>query len=375
MIRLTIPYIDNKEYQAVQEVLNSGFLVQGNKVAQFEQKIAQYVGTQYAVAVSSGTAALHLSLLAAGIGPGDIVAVTAYSWIATANVIELCGSQPLFVDIRPDTFNIDPNVLTGVIEKEIKNKGTSEGIKAVIPVHTFGQMADMTAISEIADKHHLTIIEDGACALGAKWDNKMAGMWGRLGCFSFHPRKAITTGEGGIITTDDKHLYTRLRALRNHGFDSEGESPDFIMPGFNYRLTEFQAALGIEQIKKLDRIIAGRKDLAAHYNALLKDTPFQTPMKLVQSDPIYQSYVILLPDSLIEKREKIIEKLRDNGIETTIGTLHMPMTQYFRERYGYKMGDFPITDHVSAKSMTLPLYLGLEKESQKMIIDQLLEFL
>jgi perosamine synthetase len=375
LIRLTVPYIDENEYQAVQGVLKSGFLVQGSNVARFEEEIARYVGTKYAVALSSGTASLHLSLLVSGVKPGDRVAVTAYSWIATANVIELCGAKPLFVDILPDTFNLDPDELVKVLEKELKGKKRTGDIKAVIPVHVFGQVADMEAIKEVADQYNLTIIEDAACALGAKWNNRQAGAWGSLGCFSFHPRKAITTGEGGVITTNDNDSYRHIRALRNHGFDADREPPDFIMPGFNYRLTEFQGALGIEQLNKLDQIIASRKELTSNYNLLLKNTPFKTPFNPLKSDPVYQSYVILLPDSLIEKREKIIEKLRSKDIETTIGTLHMPLTHYYRKRYGFRPGDFPVTDKISRSSMTLPIYMGLEKESQEKIVHQLLELI
>jgi len=253
MIRLTIPSIEEDDLQVAREALASGFLVQGARVAEFEKSIALYVGVKHVVAVSSCTAALHLSLLALDVRAGDLVLVTTYSWPATANVIELCGAQPVFVDIQPDTFNMDPGLLAGTLGKLMATAETARRVKAILPVHTFGQMSDITAIIEVAGKYGIPVIEDAACALGAKWEGRNAGSWGVMGCFSFHPRKAITTGEGGAITTNDDGLARKLRALRNHGLDPEASSSDFIMPGFNYRMTEFQAAFGTSQMKKLDR--------------------------------------------------------------------------------------------------------------------------
>ncbi|MGE5256419.1 MAG: DegT/DnrJ/EryC1/StrS family aminotransferase, partial [Hyphomicrobiales bacterium] len=269
MIRLTIPSIEDDDLKAVQEVLASGFLVQGPRVAAFEKQVAERAGTDFAVAVSNCTAALHLSLLALDIRPGDMVVVTAYSWVATANVIELCGAQPVFVDIQPDTFNMDPAVLESVLKRLMGNRETGRRVKAILPVHAFGLMADMTAIMAIANQYQLPVIEDAACALGASLNERPAGSWGRLGCFSFHPRKAITTGEGGMIVGKDGELIRRLQALRNHGQDPHSLSTDFILPGLNCRMTEFQAALGAAQMKKLDQIIWNRRRLANRYGELL----------------------------------------------------------------------------------------------------------
>ena len=373
MIRLTIPSIEEDDLQAVREVLASGYLVQGPRVAAFEQAVANYVGTKYGVAVSNCTAALHLGLLALGVQPGDLVIVTAYSFIATANVIELCGAQPVFVDIQPDTFNLDPNRLEETLNRLMASADTARRVKAILPVHTFGQMADMPAILELAGRYGLPVIEDAACALGATLHDRQAGSWGVMGCFSFHPRKAITTGEGGIITTDDSVLAHRLRALRNHGQDPDAASPDFIMPGFNYRMTEFQAALGLTQMVKLDRIIAARRRLAAQYDELLQDTLLRAPAVAPGSQPVYQSYVVLLPEGVAVRRAEIIARLKDQGIETTIGTWHMPMTMYFRSRYGYKVGDFPVSDEVFTRSMTLPLYEKLSYSQQEMVVQCLQE--
>jgi dTDP-4-amino-4,6-dideoxygalactose transaminase len=356
MIRLTIPTIEEDDLLAVREVLSSGFLVQGQQVKKFEQIVADYVGTECAVAVSSGTAALHLSLLALDMQPGDLVVVTAYSFIATANVIELCGAQPIFVDIQPDTFNMDPNCLDGVLRKLARDNEKRRRIKAILPVHTFGQLADMPAILEIAKHYEVPVIEDAACALGATLKGRQAGTWGLTGCFSFHPRKAITTGEGGIITTDNAELARKLRMLRNHGIDPDTQFTDFLMPGFNYRMTDFQAALGITQMAKLDRIIEDRRRSAKHYEKLLNGSQVQSPVSSTGSLPVYQSYVVLFPDEVSSHRDEIIALLYDNNLETSIGTWHIPMTRYYRSRYGFLESDFPNTDNIFKRALTLPLF-------------------
>ena len=386
MIRLTIPSIEDDDLAAVREVLASGFLVQGKHVAAFEEAVAAHVGVPHAVAVSNCTAALHLSLLALGVRPGDIVVVTAYSFAATANVIELCGARPAFVDIQPDTFNMDPRRLAETLGKRGKrgqatfprrksslSPFSTGPVKAILPVHTFGQMADMPAITALAAKHGLPVVEDAACALGAAWQGRQAGTWGTLGCFSFHPRKAITTGEGGMVVTNDAALASKLRALRNHGLEPDAASPDFILPGFNYRMTDFQGALGITQMVKLDRIIAARRRLAAHYDELLRGTPVQPPAVAPGSRHVYQSYVVLLPAQAAPRRAELIAALKAQGIETTIGTWHMPMLTYYRRTYGYREGDFPVADDVFARSLTLPLHERLGAQEQQQVVRALLE--
>jgi perosamine synthetase len=375
MIRLTIPSIEEDDLQAVREVLMSGYLVQGPTVAAFEQTVAAYVGARYAVAVSNCTAALHLALLALNIGPGDLVLVTAYSWPATANVIELCGAQPIFVDIRPDTFNLDPACLEKSLRRLMADTETARRVKAILPVHVFGQVADMPEILDLAGRYGLPVVEDAACALGATLHGRQAGTWGVMGCFSFHPRKAITTGEGGIITTHDPDLAHRLRSLRNHGLDPDASSPDFILPGFNYRMTEFQAALGLTQMAKLDRIVGARRRVAARYNELLLDTPLHKPTVNPDGEPVYQSYVVVLPQEVAPKRERMIHLLKSQGVETTIGTWHIPMTTYYRSRYGYRSGDFPTTDAIFACALTLPLFEGMEELQQSSIVQKALAVL
>lgn len=360
MIRLTVPTIEDDDLAAVRESLASGYLVQGRQVEAMEAEIRRIVQTEHAVVVSSGTAALHLSLLALGIGPGDRVAVPAYSFLATANVIEIVGATPVFVDIEAETFAIDPDALERAVSRE--------RIAAVMPVHPFGQVADMAGIAAAAPG--ATVIEDGAAALGATWLGRPAGGLGSLGCFSFHPRKAVTTGEGGAVTTNDAALARTIRALRNHGQDPDATTPDFILPGFNYRMTDFQAALGLTQLAKLERIIGGRRAAAARYDRLLAGSPVRAPLAHDGNEVVFQSYVTLLPGGV--DRGRLMGRLRDEGIETQIGTYHMPMTTWFRERYGYRPGDFPTTDDVAARALTLPLHPAIAPDDQALVVERLL---
>lgn len=371
MIRLMIPSIDERDMQAVREVLASGFLVQSRHVVAFEQAVASHLGVPHAVAVSNGTAALHLSLLALGIAKGDIVVVTTYSWPATANVIEMCGAEPAFVDIQGNTFNMDPKALDATLSQLMSNCSSASRVKAILPIHAFGQLADMPSILTIAGKYNLPVIEDAACALGASWQGRQAGTWGTMGCFSFHPRKAITTGEGGMIVTHDAALARQLRALRNHGLDPDCPQSDFFTPGLNYRLTEFQAALGVTQMQKLDHVIAVRRRLARRYDQLLAGTGITPPAVADDSQPVYQSYVTLLPARAAARRQEMITSLKQQGIETTIGTWHMPMLTYYRKRYGYVAGNFPVTDDVFARSLTLPLHEQLTDDDQRQVVDAL----
>jgi dTDP-4-amino-4,6-dideoxygalactose transaminase len=231
----------------------------------------------------------------------------------------------------------------------------------------------MPAILEIAGRHGLPVVEDAACALGARLRGRPAGSWGAMGCFSFHPRKAITTGEGGVVTTNDARLARQLRALRNHGQDPEAASPDFVLPGFNYRMTDLQGALGLAQMRKLDRIIAARRRLAATYDGLLAETPLTPPAVAPSSEPVYQSYVTLLPTRLAGRRDMLIRDLRADGIEAAIGTWHVPRTTYYRRRYGFDRGLFPVADEVFAGALTLPLHERLSRAEQEAVIRGVIE--
>jgi perosamine synthetase len=369
MIRLSIPSIEADDLKAVQDVLETGFLVQGANVLAFEKAVANQVGTKFAVAVSNGTATLHLALLALDLRPGDMVIVTSYSWLSTANVIELCGAQPVFTDIEPDTFNMSIQSLQDTLERLMANRDTARRVKAILPIHAFGLMADMPRILEIAEQYGLPVIEDAACALGASQQGQQAGSWGVMGSFSFHPRKAVTTGEGGIITTNDPKIAWRLKVLRNHGLDPNASTPKFVMPGFNYRMTDFQAALGVTQMAKLERVVKARQVAAKRYDQLLQDSSLQSPTVPNGSEHVYQSYVTLLPEDAAANRAKLISDLRAEGIETNIGTWHMPLTDYYQKRYGYRLGDFPNADAVFARAFTLPLFEGITPEQQQYVVE------
>jgi perosamine synthetase len=363
VIRIASPDIRDEDLDAVVRVLRSGQLVQGPHVAEFEGRLAGMIGTSHVIAVSNCTAALHVALMALGVGPGDEVAVPTYSWPATANAITLTGAAPVFVDIDPETFNMDPEALLRAI--------SGRRLKAVIAVHAFGSMADMRRIVEIAQSTTVPVVEDAACALGASLDGKTAGSWGTAGCFSFHPRKAVTTGEGGGISTDDSHFAQCVRALRNHGQDSDAPAPDFIMPGYNLRMTEFQAVLGSGQLNRWSDILAARRQAAERYDRLLASVPVRIPHALEPLSHTYQSYVVLLPKQAARARSSLIAHMRENGVEVAIGTYHIPLTTYYRQRFGFRVGQFPATDDVASRALALPLHTKLSFEDQERVVNEL----
>ena len=367
MIRLTAAFIDQEDLRAVTEVLEGGYLVQGARVAAFEAQLASYVGCTHAVAMNSCTSALHLSLLALGTGPGDVVIVAAYSFTATANVIELCGARPVFVDTDPDTFNMDPRGLSAALDA-LRASGSIDRVKAILPVHAFGQMADITAIQRLAAPQNIPVIEDAACALGATFGGRPAGTIGTMGCFSFHPRKTVTTGEGGAVVTNDAKLARTLRALRNHGLDPDAPRTDFICPGFNNRMTEFQAALGQVQLGRLDQATAARRAAAARYDALLRDGAVQTPVIGANADSVYQSYVVLLPEDAAAGRDGIIKRMKELGVEASIGTWNIPLTTFYSTKYGYRDSDFPVTSSTFGRSIALPMYQAISAADQETVV-------
>jgi len=325
-IRLTRPSLPHSAYDQIREVLDSGYWTQGEKVAEFETLLADYLGIGNVIVVSSGTAALHLALLVLNLQEGDEVIIPAFSFAATANVIKICGTKPVFVDINNNDWCLNIDLLERAITPRTK---------VIMPVQEFGGMADMDAISALADKYSLHVVEDAACALGSEYIGKKAGTIGELGCFSFHPRKIITTGEGGAVVTNNPDLADRLRMLRNHGCiagtgigrkyagkSRGGRIDQFILSGLNYRMTDFQAVLGCEQLKTIETTIKLRQKQAEIYFKLLSGiSSLQLPEKDLSFRHTYQTYHLLLKKG---KRDDLIDYLRDRNIESNIGAQYLP---------------------------------------------------
>ena len=357
-IPLMVPDIRQQDIDAVVEVLRSGMLVQGRKVEELEKTFAEYIGVRHAIAVSSGTASLHLALIALGIKKGDEVIVPAFSFMATANVVELVGAIPIFVDIEIETFNIN----TKLIENAI-----SERTKAIIPVHEFGLACNITEICTLAEKHKLIVIEDAACALGAKENNQYTGSFGDVGSFSFHPRKAITSGEGGMLTTNDDELAGKLMALRNHGIEIRNGKTEFVVAGFNYRMTDFQAAMLISQFARLNDILIRKNKLAQEYFRELQScNSLQLPVVPENKNHTWQSFHIVLDEKF--NREQIIVELRKQDVGTNYGAQCIPYQKYFQNKYKLSCKKiFPNALRAYQHGLVLPLYQQLNKYQIKLI--------
>lgn len=378
-----IPYgrqsIDEEDIQAVVEVLQSDYLTTGPKVTEFEKAVADYVGVKYAVAVSNGTAALHIACLAAGIGKGDEVITSPITFAASANCVLYCGATPVFADIKPDTYNIDPVE----IEKKITDK-----TKAIIPVHYTGQPCEMDEIHRIAKKHHLIVIEDGAQVLSGEYKGQKVGTLSDMTTFSFHPVKPITTGEGGMVTTNDKKLYERLKLFHTHGITREeaflekNDGPWYyeqLELGYNYRITDIQCALGLTQLKKLDGFASHRRALAKRYDEafanLIKDkklyddkgqpllvTPYQHPDCLSS----YHLYMIQVP---AEKRKDMFTALRQAGIGVNVHYIPVYKLPYY-QHHGYEKVCCPNAEAFYSRAITLPLYADMTFEQVDEVVEQ-----
>jgi dTDP-4-amino-4,6-dideoxygalactose transaminase len=361
-VPLTRPETGEDEALEVAAVLKGGYLTQGPKVAHFEGLVRELTGTRNAIATTSGTTALHLALVALDIGPGDEVLVPDFTFPATANVVVQAGAEPILVDVDPVTFGMDPNDLADRITRRTR---------AVMPVHPFGMTANMRPIMEVAEAHDFLVVEDAACALGAMFDGRPAGTLGALGCFSFHPRKSITTGEGGMIVTDDDEVAERLRTLRNHGAvrTDDGELR-FELAGYNYRLSDILAAVGIAQFRKLPNLVTRRRELAANYRTLLADLPtVQPPVDPPWGNHVYQSFVVLVANRAA--RDRAISLLAADGIEATIGTYALHQQPFFKRRYGYSRGDLPHSSQAFDRSLTLPLFPSMTAAQQEYVVARL----
>lgn len=367
-----IPYgkqtIEQDDIQAVVDVLKSDFLTTGPKIAEFEQTVADYVGAKYAVAISNGTSALHAACFAAGIGPGDEVITTPLTFAASANCVLYCGGTPVFADVDPKTYNIDP--------EDIRRKITDR-TKAIIAVHLAGQPCDMDAIHSIAREHGLIVIEDGAHALGSVYKGKKVGSMSDMTTFSFHPVKPITTGEGGMIVTDNEDFYKKMILFRSHGITRDdsmmtrNDGPWFYQQfdlGYNYRITDIQCALGCSQMKKLDRFLARRKEIVARYNEAFADCDnIITPYQLSDTESGWHLYIVQVKNC---DRRQVFENMREKGIGVNVHYIPVYMHPYYQE-HGYENVHCANAEEIYSHIISLPLYPGLTSEQQDYVIDTL----
>jgi len=372
------------EIQSVIAPLESGWLVQGPKVQEFESKWSEFTGSKNSLAVTSCTSALHLSLAALGFGPGDEAIVPAFTWISTANVVEHLGGKVVFCDIDLETFNIDVSQVEGKITSKTK---------AILPVHLFGLSADMSPINEIARRHNLWVVEDAACGFGATYFGQHVGTLGDTGCFSFHPRKALTTGEGGMVTTSDSELADRVRCLRDHGATMSdlqrhlGAKPyllsDHPEAGYNQRMTDIQGALGSAQMDRAVEIVLERQRLARIYDQAFGDLAWlRTPKCPEGYQHGYQSYPCMFrPDDLSLNNIKAVntarnvwmEALQQVGISTRPATHAVHMLSYYKTKYDIRPTDFPNAYISNECSISLPLFHGMSEAEQSYVIDSVVK--
>ncbi|MBL7701535.1 MAG: DegT/DnrJ/EryC1/StrS family aminotransferase [Ferruginibacter sp.] len=360
-IPLASPDINQQDIDCVTEVLRSGMLVQGANVLALEKSFNEFNKSKNAIAVSNGTATLHLALLALGIGKGDEVIVPAFSYVATANVVEMVGATCVFVDIDINTFNIDVTKIEALITTKTK---------AIIPVHEFGLACDIETVMQIASKHKLLVIEDAACALGAMQNGKHTGTFGELGSFSLHPRKSITSGEGGVLLTANDELAKKLRQLRNHGIEMVDGKMNFVGAGLNYRMTDFQAALANSQMQRLDQVIACKQELAEVYFNEIKNEAVVLPSVPSDRNHTWQTFHILIGDN--KNQSEVLAVLKENNIGANYGAQCIPATEYYKTKYQLDAAEqFPHAYRAYTKGIAIPIYEKLTKEIIKQIANSI----
>jgi len=363
-IFLSRPDITDREIQAVTDVLKSPDLSLGPKLREFEQAFAKYIGKKRAVAVNSGTSGLYLCMLALGIGPGDEVITTPFTFISTSNVVLMVGAKPIFVDIDPVTLNIEPEK----IEQKITKK-----TRAIIPIEAFGSTAGFDKLRRIADKHKLVFVEDSCEALGSALNGKKAGTFGDICVFAFYPNKQITTGEGGIILTDDDKLADICVSLRNQGRAAGGSWLSHVRLGYNYRLSDINCALGIVQLSRIEEIKRKRKQVAKWYQEnLAGDDRLIVPTEPAGCDTNWFVFGVRLADKFTrQNREKVLQTMRDAGIQVSNYFTPVHLQAFMVERFGFKPGDFPITEKIAERTIALPFYNNLSKDEVGIVCDEL----
>jgi dTDP-4-amino-4,6-dideoxygalactose transaminase len=374
-----LPSIGEEEINEITDTLRSGWLTTGPKVQQFEQAFATFTNRPYALAVNSCTAGLHLALEAIGIGPGDKVITTPYTFTATAEVIRYLGADPIFVDIQPDTFNLDCHKVAETLRK-------TPGVKAILPVHIAGQACDMDSLLALADHYHLKVIEDAAHALPTYYRGQVIGSLGDLTVYSFYVTKPVATGEGGMIVTSNPDYAQRIRQMRLHGinrdvFDRDA-SPlpswyyEVVAPGFKYNLTDLAASLGIHQLRKAHLLWQRRSEIAEQYDQHLSDLPLKRPVRSPDSTHAWHLYIIQLPlEALTISRDTFIEQMKLKGIGTSVHFIPLHLHPYWRDRYGFKPDDFPIALDVYRRAVSLPIYPGMTEADVIRVITAVREIL
>ncbi len=357
--------INQKDIDNVVYVLNSHFLTTGKVVDEFEKRLSQYLRCKRTVGVSSGTSALHLSLLAYGVGLGDEVITTPMTFIATPNSIIHAGATPVFVDVEPETANLDTNLIETAITPKTK---------AILPVHLYGQMCDMKTIREIADSYRLIVIEDAAHAIEGERDGVKVGQLGEAACFSFYPTKSITSGEGGAIAVNNEEVAERLRKLRLHGmsqgpaerYSKRYEHWDMEMLGWKYNMDNIQAALLLNQLENIEKYWQRREEICRMYEEAFMDDPQVTYLKTVpDSRSARLMFTILVP---LEKRDKILWQLQEKGIGVAVNFRAVHLLTYYRQTYGYHRGVFPVSERIGDSTISLPLYPSLSDEEAEYVI-------
>lgn len=363
-IPLTTPYFNNNEIDLLRECLQSGWVTQGPLTNKFELMVAKRHGAKYALAVNSCTSALHLSMLALDLKPGDEIIVPAFTWVTSANCAEYVGAVPVFADIKLDTYNLDPRSFKLAITARTR---------AVIVTHLFGLSAEMDEIIDISRRYKLFVVEDAACGIGTTYHGKPVGVIGDIGCFSFHPRKIITTGEGGMIITNKSILADKISALRNHGSKGNPGPVRKIRPylmgkfnflGFNFRLSDIQASVGVAQMNKLDILLKDRIRVALLYKKFFSGVDnLLLPPSLENYEHTYQSYVIRLTKGGKAVRNRIMDVLIAKGIQTRPGTHAVHRLGFYRNKYSIKPGDFPNAIKGEDETISLPIYYGMSEKS------------
>lgn len=367
MIPLSKPDITEKEKKAVLEVLNTSHLSLGKKYLEFEKKVADFAGVKYAVAVNSGTSGLHLIIKAMGIGRGDEVITTPFSFISSSNCILFEGAKPVFADIKSDTFNIDSELAEGMITPKTK---------AILAVDVFSQPADWDELKRIAKKHKLFLIEDSAEAFGSIYKNKKCGSFGDAAVFAFYPNKQITTGEGGMILTDNKRIYELCRSMANQGRKVLNKKwLEHIRLGYNYRLNEMSCAMGMAQMERIEEILKKRAKVAELYNKKLKAVEgLEIPYIKTGNKISWFVYVVKLAESLAgKKRDKIIQEMAERGIKCSnyFQTIHLQ--PFYKKEFLYKEGDFPIAEDISKRTLALPFFNDLTEKEINFVVKNLKE--